>query len=85
MNLDCKFTLADNDLSKVNQACLLNNIKVHYPYLDSNIIAYSRSLQSSDKVTLTQLRPFFKKSMNIFSSFKKVLLSSAMNEHNFFF
>ncbi len=44
--LDLKFTLADNDLRKVNRMCEAAGVDVHYPLLDDNIVDFSARIPS---------------------------------------
>ena len=64
--LDLKFTLADNDLRKVNRMCDLANIKVKYPLLDEELVAFSANLPISLKINNYRLRFFFKKALKNF-------------------
>ncbi len=38
-----KFTLADNDLPKVNVSCALAGLPVAYPMLDDRLVAFPAS------------------------------------------
>ncbi len=58
--LDLKFTLADNDLVKVNGSCGLAGVEVAYPFLDDAMVAFAARLPSDLKVKGYQLRWFFK-------------------------
>src|SRR6185295_6657546 len=42
--LDFKYTLADNDLPKVNGACELAGLSVRYPLLDDAIVDFASRL-----------------------------------------
>jgi asparagine synthase (glutamine-hydrolysing) len=66
LNLDLKFTLADNDLRKVNRMCELAGIAVHYPLLDEDIVAFAAQLPPSLKVKGLKLRYFFKEALKDF-------------------
>lgn len=66
LHLDLKFTLADNDLRKVNRACTLGGVAVRYPMLDETVVAFSAGLSADDKVRGQQLRYFFKKAVGDF-------------------
>ena len=66
LNLDLKFTLADNDLRKVNRMCELAGVAVHYPLLDEDIVAFAAQLPPSLKVKGLKLRYFFKKALKDF-------------------
>jgi len=63
MHLDLKDTLADNDLRKVNGMCELAGVRVRYPLLDDDLVAFSGRLTPAQKVRRLQLRHFFKESL----------------------
>ncbi len=64
--LDWKFTLADNDLRKVNRMCALAGIEVRYPMLDDELVAFSARVSPQLKLKGLKLRYFFKKSLENF-------------------
>lgn len=64
--LDWKFTLADNDLVKVNSACALAGVEVLYPMLDSDLVDLSTRIPTSLKMEGGELRSFYKASMKDF-------------------
>lgn len=64
--LDWKFTLADNDLVKVNQACQLAGVAVHYPLLDDAAIELSMQIPARQKLQGKRLRHFYKNAMQGF-------------------
>ena len=64
--LDWKFTLADNDLRKVNRMCEIAGIKVHYPLLDDEVVRLSTQIPPSLKLKGLKLRYFYKKALNDF-------------------
>lgn len=66
LHLDLKFTLADNDLRKVNRMCHLAGVAVRYPLLDEEMVAFSASLPDSLKVNGFKLRYFFKQALKDF-------------------
>ncbi|RFC37864.1 MAG: asparagine synthase (glutamine-hydrolysing) [Candidatus Nitrotoga sp. SPKER] len=66
LNLDLKFTLADNDLRKVNRMCELAGVAVHYPLLDDDIVTFAAQLPPSLKVKGLKLRYFFKEALRDF-------------------
>ena len=66
LNLDLKFTLADNDLRKVNRMCELAGVAVHYPLLDEDIVTFAAQLPPSLKVKGVKLRYFFKEALKDF-------------------
>lgn len=63
LHVDLKFTLADNDLRKVNRTCELGGVAVRYPLLDEALVAFSAELTPDEKVHGQYLRYFFKKSL----------------------
>ena len=64
--LDWKFTLADNDLRKVNQMCEAEGIEVLYPMLDDELVDLSLEVSPDLKVHGTQLRYFYKRALGDF-------------------
>lgn len=63
MHLDMKFTLADNDLRKVNGMTEAAGIKVRYPLLDDAMVAFSGEVPPDWKVKGQYLRWFFKNAL----------------------
>lgn len=61
--LDWQFTLADNDLRKVNQMCSLAGIDVAYPMLDDDLVALSCAIPGKRKLKGQNLRAFYKKAL----------------------
>ena len=61
--LDWKFTLADNDLVKVNRMTELAGIQVAYPMLDDAMVAMATRIPASTKLPGQQLRAFYKASL----------------------
>ena len=61
--LDMRFTLADNDLPKVRQACELAGVEAAFPMLDDELMAFAAGLSPRDKLHGRQLRPFFKRAL----------------------
>ncbi|WP_258872148.1 asparagine synthetase B family protein [Thalassotalea euphylliae] len=59
--LDWKFTLADNDLVKVNKMCELAGVDVKFPLLDKALIDFSCKVPAEVKLPGYQLRDFYKK------------------------
>ncbi|MEP4889845.1 MAG: asparagine synthase C-terminal domain-containing protein [Aliiglaciecola sp.] len=59
--LDWKFTLADNDLVKVNKMCELAGVEVRYPLIDKNIVDFSCTIPADLKLPGNKLRDFYKK------------------------
>ena len=64
--LDGKFTLADNDLRKVNRMCELAGVDVHYPMLQENLLEFSASIPSDWLMQGFELRSFYKEAMRDF-------------------
>lgn len=64
--LDWKFTLADNDLRKVNRMCEVSGVDVLYPMLDNELVEFSNKIPPNIKLKGHQLRYFFKKTMEGF-------------------
>ncbi|WP_233520551.1 asparagine synthetase B family protein [Flocculibacter collagenilyticus] len=60
--LDWKFTLADNDLVKVNNMCDMAGVDVYYPFLDKTVVDFSCQVPASVKLPGGKLRDFYKKS-----------------------
>ncbi len=64
--LDGKFTLADNDLRKVNRMCELAGMSVQYPMLQDNIVEFSATIPSKWLMNGLALRSFYKQSLHDF-------------------
>jgi asparagine synthase (glutamine-hydrolysing) len=64
--MDLQFTLADNDLYKVNRMCDLAGVEVAYPFLNDDLVAFSTSLPTHLKLRGTKLRYFFKEALKDF-------------------
>lgn len=60
--LDWKFTLADNDLLKVNKMCEFAGVKVRYPLLDKAVVDFSCKIAAHEKLPRSTLRKFYKDS-----------------------
>jgi asparagine synthase (glutamine-hydrolysing) len=58
--LDMKFTLADNDLRKVNGMCELAGVNVHYPLIDLEMVRFAARVPVDMKIKGHKLRWFFK-------------------------
>lgn len=61
--LDWKFTLADNDLRKVNRMCEAAGIEVRYPMLDQELVEFSTRVPPSLKLKGFTLRHFYKQAL----------------------
>jgi len=64
--LDDKFTLADNDLRKVNRMCELAGVDVHYPMLQENLVEFAASIPSKWLIQGYELRSFYKEGLRDF-------------------
>ena len=58
--LDWKFTLADNDIRKVNTMCHAADVEVSYPFLDNRVVDSSTKVPSHLKIKGLKLRSFYK-------------------------
>ncbi len=58
--MDWQFTLADNDLRKVNHMCALGGVDVVYPMLDDELVDFSCRIPSAIKMKGNRLRDFYK-------------------------
>ncbi len=61
--LDWQFTLADNDLRKVCQACDLVGMDVSFPMLDDRLLDLSLDVPDQLKLKGSRLRHFYKESL----------------------
>jgi len=64
--LDWKFTLADNDLVKVNNMCHKAGVDVLYPMLDDRLIELATRVPSNIKLPGNKLRDYYKASTKPF-------------------
>lgn len=64
--LDAKFTLADNDLRKVNRMCEIAGIEVKYPMLQENMLEFAASVPSAWLMQGFELRSFYRQAMQGF-------------------
>lgn len=64
--LDWKFTLADNDLQKVNRMCEHAGMRVAYPMLDDELADFSLLIPPGEKLKYLKLRHFYKRSLRNF-------------------
>ncbi len=62
--LDWQFTLADNDLRKVNHMCAVAGVDVAYPMLDDELIAFACQVPGKWKIKGKNLRHFYKKGLH---------------------
>jgi asparagine synthase (glutamine-hydrolysing) len=60
---DWQFTLADNDLRKVEAMCELGGIAVSYPMLHPDVVEMSNRVPPGMKMPGTELRDFYKRAM----------------------
>ena len=63
MAVDLRITLADSDLRKVNRTCELAGVRVHYPFLDDDVVAFSARGPSDLLIKDGRLRHFYKEAM----------------------
>lgn len=63
LHLDMKFTLADNDLRKVNGMAEAAGIEVRYPLLDDAMVNFSGEIPPDWKVKGQHLRWFYKEAL----------------------
>lgn len=63
LDTDLRFTLADNDLPKVNTMCELAGVNVAYPLLNDAMVDFAARLPPRLKLRGTQLRYFFKRAL----------------------
>ena len=66
LHLDLKFTLADNDLRKVNRMTEAAGVEVRYPLLDDEMVEFSGEVPPDWKVKGQYLRWFFKTALKGF-------------------
>jgi asparagine synthase (glutamine-hydrolysing) len=64
--LDGKFTLADNDLRKVNRMCELAGVEVQYPMLQENLVEFAAVIPSKWLMKGFELRSFYRESLQNF-------------------
>jgi len=64
--LDQKFTLADNDLRKVNRMCELAGVEVQYPLLQDNMIEFAARIPTNMLMRRLELRSFFRDALKGF-------------------
>jgi asparagine synthase (glutamine-hydrolysing) len=62
-SIDLLYTLADNDLRKVRQACELAGVEATFPFLSDDMLAFSSHLLPDAKLNGTKLRYFFKQAL----------------------
>jgi len=70
--LDWKFTLADNDLVKVNNMCHLAGVDVVYPMLDDELLELATKVPSETLLPGNDLRKFYKDATTGFLSDKTI-------------
>lgn len=66
MFLDWKFTLADNDLVKVNTMCHSAGVQVRYPLFEKEVVDFSCTVPAAVKLPGKALRDFYKQSFSGF-------------------
>lgn len=73
--LDWKFTLADNDLVKVNKMCELAEVDVAYPLLEKEVVNFACKVPAEIKLPSNKLRDFYKRTFAAFLSAKTITKS----------
>lgn len=63
---DWHYTLADNDLRKVEVMCAIAGVRVSYPMLDDRVVALSTSIPPDVMMPGRKLRHFYKQAMTGF-------------------
>lgn len=63
LDLDLEYTLANNDLRKVNRMCALAGIQVRYPLLDLELVDFAAGLPQKWLVRGGELRWFYRRAM----------------------
>jgi len=66
LHYDWRFTLADNDLRKVEAMCDLAGVAVSYPMLHPDVVEMSTRVPPGMKMPGTELRDFYKRAMRGF-------------------
>ena len=66
LGFDWRFTLAENDLRKVQSAASLAGLAVGFPMLDDRLLAFSLTLPTTYKLKGMKLRWFFKEALRDF-------------------
>ncbi len=61
--LDWQYTLADNDLRKVNHMCAMAGIEVAYPMLNDELLSFSCKIPDKWKISRQHLRHFYKEAL----------------------
>ena len=64
--IDHKFTLADNDLRKVNRMCELAGIDVRYPLLQDSMMSFAARIPADRLIRRFELRSFYRHAMKGF-------------------
>ncbi len=64
MYLDLRITLADSDIRKVNRMCELAGLRVRYPMLDDDLVAFSATVPPEFHTADGNLRAFYKKAVS---------------------
>ena len=65
MYLDLRITLADSDIRKVNRMCELAGLRVRYPMMDDDLVAFSGTI-SPKLLAKGELREFYKRAVSGF-------------------
>lgn len=64
MYLDLRITLADSDIRKVNRMCEIAGLRVRYPMLDDDLVAFSATVPPEFHTADGNLRAFYKKAVS---------------------
>ena len=62
-HLDLRVALADNDLRKVGRACEMAGVRVAYPMLDDDLVAFAARIPPQKLLRGLDLRHFFRRAM----------------------
>jgi asparagine synthase (glutamine-hydrolysing) len=63
MYLDLRITLADSDIRKVSRMCEIAGLRVRYPMLDDDLVAFSATVPPEFHTADGTLRAFYKKAV----------------------
>jgi asparagine synthase (glutamine-hydrolysing) len=66
LEFDWQYTLADNDLRKVNRMCQIAGVEVRYPFLDDELVEFSTRVPAALKIRHFRLRYFIKRALRDF-------------------
>ncbi len=63
LQVDMRITLADGDLRKVNRMCEAAGVRVHYPFLDDDVVEFSGRVPGDMLIRDGRLRDFYKRAV----------------------